>query len=122
MEVNVPHIVDELTKAFERYEKALVENDVNTLDDLFWSSDEVVRYGATENLYGHEQILAFRKQRPSAGLERVLRNTVITTFGTDFGTANTEFSRAHDSRIGGERGGTGDGTEHEAKSATTRDF
>ena len=100
MEVNVPHIVDELTKAFERYEKALVENDVYALDDLFWSSDEVVRYGATENLYGHDQILAFRKQRPSAGLERVLSNTVITTFGTDFGTANTEFSRAHDSRIG----------------------
>jgi hypothetical protein len=30
----------------------------------------------------------------------VLRNTVITTFGTQFGTASTEFQRENSMRIG----------------------
>jgi ketosteroid isomerase-like protein len=100
MDVNIPAIVDEVTTAFRQYEQALTGNDVATLDALFWASRHVVRYGATENLYGQEQILAFRKARPSKGLDRSLRNTVITTFGTDFATANTEFTRPGSDRIG----------------------
>ena len=100
MEINRPEIVAEVTEAFRRYEAALTGNDVETLDALFWASAEVVRYGATENLYGQDEILAFRKARPSKGLERTLRNTVITTFGTDFATANTEFTRPATDRIG----------------------
>lgn len=100
LDVNRPEIVAEVTEAFRRYEAALTGNDVETLDALFWASAEVVRYGATENLYGQDQILAFRKARPSKGLDRSLRNTVITTFGTDFATANTEFTRPSTDRIG----------------------
>ncbi|MCR9085736.1 MAG: oxalurate catabolism protein HpxZ [Rhodobacteraceae bacterium] len=100
LDVNRPEIVAEVTEAFRRYEAALTGNDVETLDALFWASAEVVRYGATENLYGQDQILAFRKARPSQGLDRTLRNTVITTFGTDFATANTEFTRPSTDRIG----------------------
>lgn len=99
-EINRPDIVAQVTDAFLRYERALTGNDVAALDDLFWQSAQVVRYGATENLYGHEQILAFRKARPSKGLDRSLRNTVITTFGTDFATACTEFTRSGTARIG----------------------
>ena len=100
LDINHPEILAEVAEAFRRYEAALTGNDVATLDELFWSSDHVVRYGATENLYGHKEILAFRKARPSAGLERTLRNTVITTFGRDFATASTEFSRPSSARIG----------------------
>jgi hypothetical protein len=100
MEINLPDVVEEVTEAFEAYEAALTGNDVDTLDILFWTSPEVIRYGATENLYGHDAILAFRKARPSKGLDRVLRNTVITTFGRDFATANTEFTRDGTDRIG----------------------
>lgn len=99
-EINRPEVLAEVTSAFERYEAALTGNDVAALDALFWQSAEVVRYGATENLYGHDQILAFRKARPSKGLERTLRNTVITTFGSDFATACTEFTRTTTHRIG----------------------
>ena len=99
-EINVPQIVEEVTAVFRRYEAALTGNDVDELDALFWSSAHVVRYGATENLYGHDEILAFRRARPSAGLDRTLRNTVITTFGRDFATANTEFTRPGIARIG----------------------
>ncbi len=99
-EVNIPEVLREVTAAFQRYEKALTTNDVTTLDALFWASDQVVRLGATENLYGHAQILKFRKARPSKGLERSLSNTVITTFGTDFATACTEFTRRTTPRTG----------------------
>ena len=52
-----------------------------------------MRYGAGENLVGIDAIRAFRAARPSAGLARTLRRTVITTFGRDFATAMTEFRR-----------------------------
>src|SRR6056297_2804527 len=68
-EINRPEILAEVTEAFGRYEAALTGNDVTTLDGLFWSSDHVVRYGATENLYGRDEILAFRKARPSRSEE-----------------------------------------------------
>ena len=99
-EINRPEVLAEVTAAFDRYEAALTGNDVAELDALFWRSAHVIRYGATENLYGHEQILAFRNTRPSKGLDRSLRNTVITTFGTGFATACTEFTRPTTPRIG----------------------
>ena len=100
LEINHPETLAEVAEAFRRYEAALTGNNVATLDELFWSSDHVVRYGATENLYGQKEILAFRKARPSAGLDRTLRNTVITTFGRDFATASTEFSKPSSTRVG----------------------
>ena len=93
MGTDLPDVVAEVTAVFEQYEKALIENDVETLDGLFWKDPRVVRYGASENLYGYDQIAEYRKTRPSAGLDRSLRNTVITAHGRDFATVWTEFSR-----------------------------
>jgi len=93
MIINDPATLAEATAIFTRYETALVNNDVATLDTLFWQDERTIRYGASENLYGVSEILAFRKGRPSAGLARDLSRTVITTFGTDFATASTLFSR-----------------------------
>ncbi|WP_066267304.1 oxalurate catabolism protein HpxZ [Hydrogenophaga palleronii] len=100
MDVNLPDVLADVTAAFERYEVALVTNDVAVLDELFWNSPHTLRYGATENLYGFDEIRAFRAGRPSAGLARTLGRTVITTFGRDFATANTEFHRAGSDRVG----------------------
>ena len=99
-EINLPDVVAEVTEAFERYDTALVTNDVAVLDALFWDSPLTLRYGIGENLYGHAAIAAFRGARPSQGLERARQNTVITTYGRDFATANTEFTRAATTRIG----------------------
>lgn len=93
IEINLPEIVAEVTIAFQRYEAALVGNDVAVLDELFWADPLTIRYGVGENLYGYDQIKAFRQARSAVGLERSLANTVITTFGRDFATANTEFHR-----------------------------
>ena len=93
MEVNIPEVVAEVTTAFDRYEDALVNNKVDVLDELFWDSPHTLRYGATENLYGYAAIQDFRAGRPATGLTREILRTVITTYGTDFATANVEFQR-----------------------------
>lgn len=93
MEINRSDVVAEVTAAFQQYEAALVGNDVAMLDQLFWQSPLTIRYGATENLYGYEAIAAFRSSRPPVNLQRTLKNTVITTYGADLATANTEFER-----------------------------
>lgn len=93
IEINLPYVVAEVTAAFERYEAALVNNDVAVLDELFWDSPLTLRYGATENLYGHAEIATFRGARSPAGLARKLTKVVITTYGSDFATANCEFER-----------------------------
>lgn len=92
MQINDPRILAEVEAVFAAYERALTSNDVTVLIDFFWQSPHAVRYGATENLYGWEQIANFRKQRP-APAARILLNTVITTYGADYANASTEFKR-----------------------------
>ncbi|MCL6409182.1 oxalurate catabolism protein HpxZ, partial [Dickeya dadantii] len=99
-DVNQADVLADVTAAFYRYEKALTGNDVAVLDELFWHDEKTVRYGAGENLYGIEEIRAFRLARPSAGLDRALRNTVITTYGHDMAVASTEFTRTGSTKIG----------------------
>jgi hypothetical protein len=100
MAINLPDVLAEVTAAFDRYERALVANDVAVLDELFWDSPHTLRYGVGENLYGHDAIAAFRAARPAQGLTRALLKTVITTYGRDFATANVEFRREGSDRTG----------------------
>jgi len=91
--IDRPAILAEVTAAFYRYEEALISNDIVVLDELFWHDERTVRLGAGENLYGIDAIREFRAARPSAGLDRLLHNTVITTYGDDFAVCSTEFTR-----------------------------
>ena len=100
MIVNIPEVLAEVTAVFARYEDALVNNQVEVLDELFWNSPTTIRYGAAENLIGYAAIQAFRAARPAAGLARRLSNTVITTYGRDTATAMTEFRRDGSARVG----------------------
>jgi hypothetical protein len=100
LELNIPEVIAEVTEAFTRYERALVANDVATLDALFWNSPHTLRFGISENLYGYEAIAAFRNGRPPMDLTRQLRNTVIVSYGRHLATANTEFQR-EGSRLAG---------------------
>lgn len=93
MEINIPEVKAEVESAFARYEQALITNDVETLQALFWNSPHTIRYGIGENLYGYEEIGAFRAARSPVGLMRTTARTVITTFGSDFATASTLFFR-----------------------------
>jgi hypothetical protein len=93
MRINDPEVLEEVREAFAHYEKALMENDISALNALFWNSPLVIRFGPGQNLYGIEAIAAFRTARVGGSPKRFLFNTVITCFGRDFATANTEFQR-----------------------------
>ena len=93
MEIDLPDVVAEVRAAFDRYERALVSNDVEALDALFRDDPRTIRFGGTENLFGYGEIKAFRAARSPAGLARTLANTVITTYGRDFAIASTLFHR-----------------------------
>jgi ketosteroid isomerase-like protein len=93
MEVDLPDVVAEVREAFERYEQALVSNDVAALDAFFRDDARTLRYGVGENLYGYEAIKAFRAARLPMGLARTRSQTVITTYGRDFAVASTLFHR-----------------------------
>ena len=100
MEINRPDVLAALTAAFERYERALVGNDVAVLDELFWDSPHTLRYGVGENLYGIAAIRAFRSARPATGLARSVLRTQVTTYGEDFATTHIEFQRDGGTRPG----------------------
>jgi hypothetical protein len=100
LEINIPEVLAEVTAAHARYERALVSNDVATLDELFWNDPLVLRYGTTENLYGYDAIKNFRGARSPLNLARTVLKTVIVTYGRDFATTNIEFERHGAARIG----------------------
>jgi hypothetical protein len=93
-DIDLPDVVAEVTAAFERYEKALITNDVAVLDDTFRVDPRTIRYGGSEILYGHDEIAAFRAARAAIGLARTTSKTVITAYGRDFAVASTLFHRA----------------------------
>ena len=84
MEVNIPEVVEEVRALFERYERALIDKDVEVLDDTFWNSPHTIRYAIHENGYGFDEIHARRARRPPGpGIEVGRRHLVVTTLGRD---------------------------------------
>jgi hypothetical protein len=100
MDINLPDVVQEVEAVFHRYEHALVTNDIPVLNELFWQSPNVIRYGVAEQLYGYDSVMSFRAARDPADLQRELLKLVITTFGRDFATASCEYRRLKTGRTG----------------------
>jgi hypothetical protein len=101
-----PEVMEQVEKAFRAYEKALTSNDVAKLDELFCEDGRTVRFGAGENLYGIDEIRAFRSGRSPVGLDRELRRLVISTFGNDFATTMSLFYRSHSPNLIGRQSQT----------------
>ncbi len=93
MTINDPEVIAELEKLYPEYERALITNDVEKLVAMFWAGPQVMRFGATENLYGPEELEAFRKARPAANLVRTVKRLDIVSFGRDFASITLEFER-----------------------------
>lgn len=93
MIVNDTSVIAELRELAERYETALMANDLPALDGMFWQSPHVVRIGIGENLYGIDSIAAFRATRPGGSPPRRVIRTTISSFGQDMGVINVEFQR-----------------------------
>jgi hypothetical protein len=98
--VNLPEVVAEITEVFNRYEQAIVSNDIPTLNELFWDSPHTIRYGLGEQAYGHAAIAGVRASRDPKDLMRELTRIVITTFGTDYATASCEYRRVSSGKFG----------------------
>ena len=90
MQMNIPEVVAEVTESFMKYEKAILANDVKTINELFWDDEKTLRYGPNGTLVSHAALSAFRHSQDIKPWIRTLRNTYIVTFGWDFGVANTE--------------------------------
>ena len=98
--VNDPGVLAEIAALLARYEAALMANDVAVLDALFWRSEHVRRFGAGECLYGHAAIAAYRAARPGGAPPRRVVRQSITSFGSDFATADIEFEPLGHARRG----------------------
>jgi hypothetical protein len=77
-EINEAAMVAQLTQLYLKYEKALCTNDIETLDNLFWDAPQVVRFGVTENLYGGDEVRAFRQGREVVNLDRQMYTAAVT--------------------------------------------
>ena len=93
MEINNPTVLAEVSAAFQRYQDAIIDNDVAVLNELFWDNALTLRYGTGENLYGHAAIASFRTTRTAAQHAREETKRVVTCYGRDFATTNIEFTR-----------------------------
>jgi hypothetical protein len=89
--INDPASVAELEVAFLAYERALLANDNVTLLGFFFDDPTTTRYGVAEVQQGFAEIAAFRRgERP---FSRELYDTIITTYGNDYGVVATLFRR-----------------------------
>jgi Protein of unknown function (DUF3225) len=98
MQINDAETIAELKALYPQYEAALINNDIKTLTSMFWSSPLATRFGITENLYGIEEIAAFRKGRSPVNLMRTILRLDVVAFGRDVGSVTLEFERAAEGR------------------------
>ena len=94
MEINNSQVLAEVSVQFQRYQDAVLSNDIAVLNELFWDNALTLRYGAGENLYGHAAIAGYRSARNPAGLAREETKRVVTSYGRDYATTNIEFTRS----------------------------
>jgi hypothetical protein len=94
MNINNPQVHSELIQQFDRYQQALVDNDVAVLNELFWHNSLTIRYGVSENLYGYTEIATYRGTCDLTDLTQVVGKSVVTSYGHDAATTNIEFARA----------------------------
>ena len=99
--VNDPAVVAEVTALFEAYEQALIEKDVDVLDNTFWNNPHTIRYAMHENGYGFDDIHRHRVARaPGAGIKEVRRRLEVLTLGDAFATVNLEFKVRDQDEVG----------------------
>lgn len=90
MILNDPALVATLAALHDDYERSLSANDVEALKAFFWDSPHVVRYGVAEQLYGADDLHAYRQGHvPRFSGRRLLRRE-ITVFDDHCATIMSE--------------------------------
>jgi len=98
-EINIPEVVAEVEAAWLRYNRAVGDNDVAVMNELFWDSPHTVRYGFTENLYGYGEIERFRNAQ-TRKIDRSVGRHVVVSFGRDLAYTWCETKTAGSDRQG----------------------
>lgn len=91
MVINDPATLAEVEAAFVEYEAALLRNNNARLAAFFLDRPDTVRYGLNDVQHGYAEVMAFRATQTP--FDRRLDRTVITSYGTDCATAQTQFVR-----------------------------
>jgi len=99
-EIDVAAVIAEVTASFERYEEALVANDLTVLDELFWQDPRTVRVGIDDRQDGFEAIRAFRRARGRQTPPRNLRHTAVVSFDDRTAVVTTTFEPTDGSPAG----------------------
>jgi hypothetical protein len=90
-DVDRPDVLAEISAVFDRYEAALVANDLDVLDELFWHDERTQRFGLADRQHGFAEVRSARRALPRQTPPRTLREPVITTFGSTLAVVTTEF-------------------------------
>ena len=92
MTLNDPAVVQVLEQMHDAYERALVANDIVALNSCFWDSGQVVRYGVSEQLYGTDELLAYRQGPVPSFTDRRIVRRAISTFDATLATVMSEIA------------------------------
>jgi hypothetical protein len=90
VELNRPEVHDEVTRAFVAYDAALRAHDVETLNDFFLDGPLATRFGIAQELYGSDQIAAWRRAAPPL-VRAPLRRCDVVTLDNDVAVVTAEW-------------------------------
>jgi len=93
-EIDLPTVVEDVTRQFWAYEKAFMANDVDALIDFFWTDARLTRYGIADRQLGIEEMRAFRRASPTPDFTRRIEELRVTSFGDAMAVAYCEFVRS----------------------------
>jgi hypothetical protein len=91
VKVNDPAVVAAVSAAFERYELALLDNDLDALDTFMWRDPRLVRVGIDDRQDGFDAVSEFRRSQARQTPPRRLRDTAVVTFGDHTAVVTTAF-------------------------------
>ena len=94
LEIDLPTVVEDVTRQFWSYEKAFMANDVDALIDFFWTDPRLTRYGIADRQFGIEEMRTFRRASPAPDFTRRIEKLRVTSFGDAMAVAYCEFVRS----------------------------
>lgn len=100
MKIDDSIVYAQVEAASDRYEAALLGNDLATLDASFWQDPRVLRISAKDELQGIENIRRFRATRAPMDAARDYLSRHISCFGEHTAVVNIVFLRKRDHRVG----------------------
>ncbi len=98
--IDQDHVVAELRAEFDRYEAALLANDVDAMNDQFWADPRTTRYGLADLQHGFDEVVAWRRDAAPVPTTRRHERVAVTTFGDDLGVVTCEFRNGDDPHLG----------------------